>query len=433
MPALSRFLASCCLFLALPAFAADTLTGVVTNGTTKKPSAGDDVVLIRLQQGMQESTRTKTDSKGHFTLEVPDTGIHLVRVTHDKANYFRPAPPGTQSVEVEVFNAAAKVQGVSNEADVMRIQSDAGGNALRVVENFFVKNESTPPLTQFSERPFEFWLPEGAIVEGSAALAPGGMPVQAAPVPLAEKGHYTFLFPIRPGETRFQITYRLPYSGKFSFAPHVTQATDTVAIMLPKSMTFTPAADAPFAPVNDEVNAQTFVARNVAASQSLSFTLSGSGQLPRDADSPGGPGQGAQGATPGAESGQVVPETQNTAPGRGLQNPLDPEGDRDPWGRYKWWILGGLALLLAAAAGVLLKKPSAHAVETNATPAPVPAHVIDHDTLMFQALKEELFSLETERLQNRISEHDYSSTKAALELILSRALARSSAKQVVSV
>ena len=106
---------------------AESITGVVTNKTTNKPAAGDDVVLIRLQQGMQEASRTKTDAKGRFTLEVPDNGIHLVRVTHDKANYFRPAPPGTQSVEVEVFNAAAKVKGVASEAEVMRIRPTRAG------------------------------------------------------------------------------------------------------------------------------------------------------------------------------------------------------------------------------------------------------------------------------------------------------------------
>src|SRR5271169_4066994 len=103
---------------------AESITGVVTNKTTNKPAAGDDVVLIRLQQGMQEAARTKTDAKGHFTLDVPDNGVHLVRVTHDKANYFRPAPPGTQSVEVDVYTAAAQVKGVSGEADVMRIETD---------------------------------------------------------------------------------------------------------------------------------------------------------------------------------------------------------------------------------------------------------------------------------------------------------------------
>ena len=51
---------------------ADSITGVVTNKTTNKPAGGDDVVLIRLQQGMQEAARTKTDAKGRFTLEIPD-------------------------------------------------------------------------------------------------------------------------------------------------------------------------------------------------------------------------------------------------------------------------------------------------------------------------------------------------------------------------
>ena len=133
---------------------ADSITGIVTNKTTDKPAAGDDVVLIRLAQGMQEASRTKTDAKGRFTLEIPngDNQLHLVRVTHDKANYFRPAPPGTQSVEVEVFNAAAKVKGVSTEADVMHMETDGSGKALHVVENFFVKNESNPPLTASNSR-----------------------------------------------------------------------------------------------------------------------------------------------------------------------------------------------------------------------------------------------------------------------------------------
>ena len=60
---------------------------------------------------MQELTRTKTDAKGNFKLDVPDQAIHLVRVTHDKANYFRPAPAGTESVEIDVYNAAAEGEG----------------------------------------------------------------------------------------------------------------------------------------------------------------------------------------------------------------------------------------------------------------------------------------------------------------------------------
>jgi hypothetical protein len=426
---ISRRLAFSALLLALPAFAADTITGVVTNKTTNKPAANDDVVLIRLQQGMQEAARTKTDARGRYTLTVPDDGIHLVRVTHDKANYFRPAPPGTQSVDLEVYNAAAHVKGVTSEADVMRIQTDAGDKSLHVVENFFVKNESSPPLTQFSDRPFEFTLPEGAVVEGSAALAPGGMPVQSAPVPLPEKGHYTFLFPIRPGETRFQVTYRVPYTGSFTFTPHPSMTTDTIAIMLPKSMTFKADATAPYTAVTDEVNAQTYVARNVSPQQPLSFTLSGTGQLPRDSAAPD---QGASSSTQTpADANAAAAVDANGKPdttkfGGGLGKPLDPEADHDPWAKFKWWILGGLALLLAAAAGVLLRRP---ALTAPGSPAPAPAMspAAIPATSLHQALKEEFFALETDRLQKKISEEDYAAHKRALDAVLLRALDRQTA------
>lgn len=437
----ARFGALLLLFLlgALPTWAAAPITGTITNRTTGKPAAGDDVVLIRLAQGMQESTRTTTDARGHYSLEVPDEGIHLVRATHDKANYFKPAPPGTNVVDLDVYNAAAHVKGVASEADVLRIQTDESGNSLRVVENFFIKNDSAPPLTQFSNQPFDFWLPEGAVVEGSAALAPGGMPVQAAPVPLTEKGHYTFLFPIRPGETRFQITYRLPYTGSVALTPRLSMTTDTIAIMLPKSMKFEAGATAPYSPVNDEVNAQTFVARNVSPQQPLGFKLSGKGELPRDTQV-GDNGTQTAGASTGAEAqGSAAPSaTADTRPGMGLNNPLDEGGDRDPWAKYKWWILSGLALLLAAAAGLLLRKPSLQPAfagvpsgpasssyeRLGATAAMTPFPVQGAGGSLLQVLKEELFTLETERLQHRISEPEYMEQKAALETVLRRALSR---------
>jgi hypothetical protein len=400
---------------------ADSITGIVTNKTTNKPAGGDDVVLIRLAQGMQEASRTKTDAKGRFTLEIPngDNQLHLVRVTHDKANYFRPAPPGTQSVEVEVFNAAAKVKGVSSEADVMHMQTDESGKALHVVENFFVKNESNPPLTQFSDRPFEFYLPEGAVVEGSAALAPGGMPVQASPVPLGEPNHYAFIFPIRPGETRFQISYRLPYSGSLKFSPRVMTPTDTIAIMMPKSMTFKPGASAPYIPVTEDTTAQTYVARNAQPSEALDFTVSGTGQMPRDAGAAATAGAASAADASGA-AGTASSAANDTRPGGGLGVPLDPEGANDPWAKYKWWILGGLGLVMAVGAGIMLKNGPAQMT----APAVVGSGIAVGGDSLLAAMKEELFALETDRLQGRLTESEYLEQKAALEVVLRRALMR---------
>ena len=416
---------------ALVSNAQTSIKGTVTNKTTSKPAAGDDVVLIRLSQGMQESTRSKTDSKGRFTLAVPDPGgVHLVRVTHDKANYFQPVQPGTDTIDVDVYTADAKVEGITGEADVMRLQTDPGGQNLNVVENFFVKNDSAPPKTQFSQSPFEFYLPEGAVIEGSAALGPGGMPVRSAPVPMGDPNHYTFIFPIRPGETRFQVTYKLPYKGNLSFTPKPGMVTDTVAVMMPKSMTFKAATGAPYTSVTEETTAQTYVARNVSPSQPLGFTVSGTGQLPRDENAPTGDPNAQSGSQQAAGSGPVT-SANDTRPGIGLNNPIDPEGANDPWAKYKWWILGGLGLVLAAGAGFMLKNPapklarSAPLPITDASGIPyATAASAPAPTGVLAALKEELFALETDRLQGTVTEAEYAEQKAALEILMRRALTR---------
>ena len=423
------------------ALAASTITGTVTNGTTNKPSAGDTVTLIRLAQGMQEATHTTTDARGHYALDVPDDGIHLVRVTHDKANYFKPAPPGTASLDIDVFTAAPKVAGVALEADVFRLQSEPDGKSLRVVQHFFLKNDSAPPRTQFSERAFEFTLPDGAVVEGAAAQGPGGMTVQSQPVPLPEKGHFSFIFPIRPGgQTQFQVSYRLPYTGSLQLAPMAMLPTDNVVVMLPKAMKFDAGTSA-FAPVQDEVEAQTFVARTVAAGKPLAFTVSGQGQLPRatttarDAsqqDQGNGPPTGtpATGADPNAAPGSNTAgsTTADTRPGGGLGNPIDTP---DPLSKYKWWIIAGIALLLAGGAGFFLSRPVPATVPSASGVAPPSAMALApmREATLLAVLRDELFTLESEKLTGKISAEQYGRLKPAIETLLQNALERDARKQ----
>lgn len=419
----------CLLFVTATALAA-AITGTVTNRTTNKPSAGDTVVLIRLSQGMMESTRTTTDRSGHYTLDVPDTdGVHLVRVTHQGANYFQPAPPGTQTVNVEVYDVAPKLEGVHLEADVLRMDTD--GDGLRVIESFFIKNVSSPPRTQLSAHPFEFYLPAGAQISGSAALGPGSMPVQSAPVPMGDPGHYTFIFPLRPGETRFQVSYHLPYSGSQAFTPKLTMATDNFVVILPKTMQFVPSSTAGFQPVNEDVNDLTFLAKNLKPASKLDFKISGSGQLQDTQNS------GQQQAQAGAQQGgpEAASASTDTRPGGGLGTPIDTP---DPLTKYRWWILGLVGALLAAGAGIMLRQPAPLAAGTTAAGVPVSvargnvalssAGVAGADSakasVLLLALKEELFALETERLDGRLPQEEYDRQKAALEIVLKRALDR---------
>ncbi len=422
-----------------PAFAAP-VSGVVTNMTTNKPAAGDTVALIRLQQGMQIAAHTTTDAGGRYTLDITDADpMHLVRVTHEGANYFQAAPPGKQTVNVDVYDAAEKVEGVTTEADVQRMESDQNG--LRVTENYFVKNVSSPPRTQFGPRAYEIYLPKGAQIVSAAALGPGSMPVQSSPVPLGPAGDYAFVFPVRPGETRFQVSYRLPYSGSFQFQPRVAATVDNFALILPKSMQFAGSPAAAFQPIDEDVNVQTYLAKNVTPGAKLAFRVSGTGQLPQQTAAAQGTGNGsAEGngspAPTNPEAAAQAAAVNNTRPGIGLGVPLDTP---DPLHKYKWWIISVAAILLAVGAGVSMKQPSpsANAASVPGATAPGPLaqgmpvatmgnNPADQRTRLLEALKEELFALESERLAGRIAPEEYERQKGALEIVLKRALDRGS-------
>ncbi len=413
---------------------AQSVTGIVTNRTTNKPSGNDDVVLLQLAQGMQELARTKTDSRGRFSIAVPADGLHLLRVTHDKANYFKPIQPGTQSVDIDVYSAATDVPGVTTEADVLSLQSESGGDGLKVVEHFFLKNDSAPPKTLMSEHPFEFYLPAGATVLGAASKAPGGMAVQAAPVPMGDPDHYTILFPIRPGQTEFQVTYHLNYKDSFTFHPRPTTPIDNLVLILPKSMSFKPGPSTPYTSVDEEPGAQTYVARNVQPSQPLEFTIGGSGQLPRDNGAPGAGGSGAGGSGAGGATSasnvsavQADPNT-DTRPGGGLGTPVDKDAQRDPWTKYRWWIIAGVALAFAAGAGFLLRTP-APVRSTAAAIHPSGSHALTGAGPQgaLQILRDEMFSLETDRVTGKLSDGQYSDLKTAYDTVLKRTLDRAGA------
>src|SRR5580704_2746080 len=405
--------ALCAMFAFTAAASAVTITGTVTNGTTHTPAAGDSVTLIALDQSMREIAKTTTNAQGHFSIDAPDPGMHLLRIDHQGAGYFQPAPPNTPNVNAQVYDVAEVVPGVSTVADVMRVETEAQG--LRVTQSFFIKNDSNPPRTQFSKQSYEFYLPPDAQIEGSAAMAPGGMPVQSSPVPLGEKGHYAFLFPLRPGVTQFQLGYHLPYSGSLGFDQRFANVTDSFVVMMPKSMSFKPGGGVSFESLNETPGALTFLARNGSPSHPFAFTVSGSGAMPRDTQ-----------AESQANDSSSVPQSgsaaaNDTRPGGGLGVPIDTP---DPLDKYKWWILGAITLVFAIGAGFMLRRPGD--AETAEPDAPVPAAkgLPASPGSLLAALKDELFSLETDHLQGRLTDAEYEQQKQALELVLRRALAK---------
>lgn len=401
---------------------AASVSGTVTDKTTSKPAVGDTVELVDVQAGMGVVAKAATDAKGHYTLNEPGSGPYLIRVTHQGAGYFIAAPQNGGPGDIPVYDVAAKVQGVFIEADVLEVEADNG--QLHVNERYFVHNTSSPPTTQWSAKSFEVVLPADATQEEVGAQRPGGLPTTVKMDPDGPKGHYSFNFPIQPDDgdkdTLFQISYTLPYSsGKYTFKAQVTLPADNVAVLLPKSMTLTSGAGTAFNAVNADPGIQTFLTKNAVPGKALEFTISGTGSIPREDQ--GQAGAGAQGAA-GSQSSTATP---GSTPGGGIGEPINTP---DPLSKYKWWILGGLALLLAAAAAFLLRKPEGGG-GIPALPAggAVPANYASPATknaLLLNALKEELFALESEKIAGTLSAEEYAEAKTALETVLKRALKR---------
>jgi hypothetical protein len=445
----------CVLALALASAAAQTLSGTVTNGTTNKPAAGDEVILINLTTTMEIAANTKADSSGKFSFKLTGgAGPHLIRAVHQGVTYHQIAPPGVSSVDVNVYDVATKVSGLTVTADVIRFQADSG--SMQGVRLFVVNNQSSPAKTQMNDHNFEFYVPPGAKVEQVQARAPNGQPIATEAAAQAEKNRYAINFPLRPGETQFQLEFTLPYTGEIKIDPKPLYPAEHLVVVLPKTMQFKAANPPSFQSMQDpsQGDSQVEVAKQTKPGQPLAFTLTGNGVI---TESPGEIASGAARQQDQLQQQQQPDQTQtrdnrsgdnrssDNRPGGGLGVPIDAP---DALQQYRWPILGAFALLLAIGGWVVTKRQPVTAVAATSTakpgaassglsttvhpttptaPAPATSAVstpVARSSMLLEALKEELFQLEVEKKQGKITPADYEKARAALDQTLDRALKR---------
>ena len=420
------------------ASSAQTLTGTVTNGTTGKPAVGDEVLLIDFSSGMNVAATTKADGAGKFSFQLTGApGPHLIRAIHQGVTYHQMAPPGVNTADVNVYDVATKVTGLGVTADVIRFQADSG--SMQGVRLFVVDNKSSPAKTQMNDHNFEFYVPPGAKIEQVQARAPNGQPISAEAVAQAEKNRYAINFPLRPGETQFQVEFTLPYSGEIKIDPKPLYPAAHLVIVLPKTMQFTAANPSSFQSMQDpsQGDSQVEVAQQTKPGQPVGFTLKGNGVIN---ESPAETASGA--AQQQDQQAQGGNRSADNRPGGGLGVPIDAP---DALQKYRWPILFGFAVVLAVGGWVVTKRQPATSVAatsavrpvaTTITPAavptspapaafaPAPGTPAAKSSMILEALKEELFQLEVEKKQGKITPEDYEKAKAALDQTLERALKR---------
>jgi hypothetical protein len=415
--------------LALTPFAAaraGTVHGTVKNGTTGQPAAGIEVILIQLQGGMQPVANSKSDAQGEFTFDNPGLGAQpmLIRAVYHGVNFHQPVPPGTSSVQVEIFESSKDPKTINVTSHIVIFQPN--GATLIVGEEYEVENKSQPPQAYYrADGNFDFSLPKDGRLQQIAAAGPAGMPV--VQLPLDKKNNrYSIAYSFRPGQSTVRYSYELPYAGNAATVKiPTTYPGGRLLVVAPPTMQVS--GDG-LNPGGQEQGMNVYGRDDVPAGTVVAVNVSGTAP-PQDANA--GSGQGQQGRDSqqgGGEGGGVAIQQ---VPGR-----LDV---------LKWPVIVGFVCLFALGAILLARKqvvtvagpvpaeheaPAAKPKKVKAPAAPAAAagvptngasSMAEVDAAVgtsLDALKERLFRLELRRQAGTISEQEYVQERARAEKVL---------------
>ena len=202
--------------ISLPLLAVD---GVVVNATTGKPQSGVAINLVQpSQNGMVQLGNTTTDTQGQFKIDkqIPP-GPGLLQANYEGTTYNQIITPGmsTTGVQLKVYDATKK-SGIARTLEHL-ILLEPGTDRLRVSETFVLGNDSNLTYNDPAKGSIQFFLPPAT--DGNAQViitAPGGMPIPRPAVKTPTAGIYKVDYPVKPGETRMDVSYTVPSATKFS-------------------------------------------------------------------------------------------------------------------------------------------------------------------------------------------------------------------------
>ena len=197
---------------------------------------------------------------------------------------------------------------------------------------------------------------------------------------------FFFGFPIRPGQTQFRVSYSLPYSGKIQISPKTALQAGNFLVAVPAGMNFAAADASVYTPNKDPQikDVTLYLVKSPQPTQQLGFAVSGTGVIQQQTDQPPAAAGG------GAPRGE--------GPGGGMAPPNDRP---DPLQNGQWLFLGVLVVFLGAGAVYVYT-----ANMGQSQPAASPNKSKGRSGLLLDAMKEEVFQLEADRIQGKINGKD---------------------------
>jgi hypothetical protein len=225
--------------MAVPLMA--NITGTVTNRTTGKPEAAATVTLYKFGQGgMEPVTQAKTDAQGKFAIDQDPSaaGPSMLRVEIDKVIYNHMMPPASraQGIMLDVYNASQQPGPVKVSKHMILFQP--GGGQVVINETFLVENPGKVTWADPVNGTLRFYLPPAAHGQVEiSAKAPDGMPVPAPADKTSRPDVYAAKFEIKPGETRFDLNYTVPYNEGEAYSGKVVTKDENTYLIAPTGVT----------------------------------------------------------------------------------------------------------------------------------------------------------------------------------------------------
>jgi len=226
------------LFAIAPAFGA--VDGVIINGATGKPEPNTVVMLIQpTQAGMKNLGSAKSDAQGKFSFDNNDeSGPRLIQAIFEGVQYNKMVPPGMPStgVQIPVYPATNKA-GTAKETQHF-IVLQPGDKEMTVSEGLLYVGD--PNITYYDavNGSVRFYVPsevKGPI--GVTVNPAGGMPIQRPALKTKDPNIYKIDYPVRPGETRFDLNYTVPTTSPMIFADKEIHPEAASNLVVPNGVT----------------------------------------------------------------------------------------------------------------------------------------------------------------------------------------------------
>ena len=227
-----------CLFLVATAALQAAVDGMVLNGTTGRPQAGVPVTLVSVSgAGMQPQGSTTSDPAGRFRFSETLQGPSLLQASYQGVTYnLMVQPAASTGLTLQIYGASATPGEAKPVEDVVLLEPL--GTELSVRETVIWRNGGKQTFHDPAGGTLRFYAPpEAKDTLRVSATAPGGLPLEQAAAPAGTRDVFKVDFAIKPGDTTFEISYRLPFSSPGSFSGRVVQKDTPLRLAVPAGVT----------------------------------------------------------------------------------------------------------------------------------------------------------------------------------------------------